>query len=536
MNKRRQTYIFFFLVLFFTNSSIALKIDGVKDTIIKDTVFTPIFQQNYQITDDPIVSMFDSLTQITFIDTLASKNSMPTYDPNIYSSYDALDSLYAKRLAILNVNSPFKYEYNDDVRSYIDIYVSKKRSLTARMLGMSKVYFPLFEEQLDKYNLPLELKYLAIVESALIPTAKSRAGAAGLWQFMLGTGRMYDLSVSSYVDDRFDPLKSTIAACEHFQDLYTVYHDWALVLAAYNSGAGNVNKAIKRSGGEMDFWKIKPYLPRETQGYVPAFIAVSYVMNFASEHNIYPVEPKIAQIKTDTVIIHKELTFAQLSEYLKVPIEDLALLNPCYKAGVIPAYENKKYVLRLPIEYIDNFVTHDTAIYKYKSKNEQLNQEWLAIQKKEMEKFKKTLNKGKYSTGYHTVKKGETLGSIAGMYNCTIKEIKDWNNLKGTNINIGQKLYVYSDKKVKNLTTNTTTVNTKVKDINKTVVNKNAPTDNKKTTLSKKFIYYTVQKGDTLWSIANKYPGVSVDDIKKANNLNDVKLQPGQKLKITISS
>jgi membrane-bound lytic murein transglycosylase D len=536
MNKRRTFFLFFFLIIIYSNTSFATNSDGIKDTIINDTIISPSFNEDYLMSDDPIVTMFDSLTKISFTDSVIPNNTMPTYDPNIYSSYDALDSLYAKRLNILNVNSPFKYEYNDDVRRYIDIYVSKKRSLTARMLGLSKIYFPVFEEQLDKYNLPLELKYLAIVESALIPTAKSRAGAAGLWQFMLGTGRMYNLSVSSYVDDRYDPLKSTIAACEHFQDLYAQFHDWALVLAAYNSGAGNVNKAIKRSGGEMDFWKIKPYLPHETQGYVPAFIAVSYVMNYASEHNIYPIEPNMVHLKTDTVMIHKELTFAQLSEYLNVPMEDLILLNPCYKAGVIPAYENKSYALRLPLEYVDNFVTHDSAIYNYKSKNEQLNQEWLVIQKKEMEKFKKTLNKGKYTTGYHTVKKGETLGSIAGIYNCTIKEIKDWNNIQGTTINVGQKLYVYSDKKVKNLSSNNnTTVNKKVTDINKTVVNKPI-SENKKTTLSKKFIYYTVQKGDTLWSIASKYPGVSVDDIKKANNLNDAKLQPGQKLKITISS
>jgi membrane-bound lytic murein transglycosylase D len=246
---------------------------------------------------------------------------------------------------------------------------------------------------------------------------------------------------------------------------------------------------------------------------------------------LYPVIPKIAQIKTDTVHIHKELTFAQLSEYLNIPIEDIALLNPTYKAGVIPAYENKKYVLRLPEEYIEKFVANDTAIYNYKTKNDKLNQEWLAIQKKEMEKFKKTLNKGNYTTGYHTVKQGETLGSIAAMYNCTIKEIKDWNNIQGTTIRVGQKIYVYSDKKVKNLSNNG--INP-TNNVNKTVVDKKVA-DNKKPTLSKKFIYYTVQKGDTLWSIANKYPGVSIDDIKKTNNLIDNKLQPGQKLKINIS-
>ena len=534
--KKKITAIFvFFWIFFLLNNSSAANIDGIKDTIVKDTVITTTLVQDYQFLDDPIVSMFDSLTKISFQDSTATTNIIPSYDPNLFSSYSALDSLYAQRLAVLNVNSPFKYVYNDDVRRYIDVYVTKKRGLTSRMLGLSKIYFPIFEEQLDKYNLPLELKYLAIVESALIPTAKSRCGAAGLWQFMLGTGKMYDLNVSSYVDDRYDPYKSTIAACEHFQDLYNVYHDWALVLAAYNSGAGNVNKAIKRSGGEMDFWKIKDYLPRETQGYVPAFIAVSYVMNYAAEHNIFPIEPNIAHLKTDTVVVHKELTFAQLSEYLNIPIDDIALLNPSFKAGVIPAYENKNYILCLPIEHIDNFVTHDTAIYNYKTKNQQLNQEWLAIQKNEMSKFKKQLNKNKYTTGYHTVKKGETLGSIAAMYNCTIKEIKDWNNMTSTNIYVGEKINVYSANKVKTINNDKKTVNTKVKEINKPVV-VNKPNDNKKTTLSRKVVYYTVQKGDTLWSIANKYPGVSVDEIKKTNNLFDTKLKPGQKLKISISS
>lgn len=531
MKKETIRIFIFFILLFLINTTNATNINGIKDTIVKDTIFNTTQVQNFQFEDDPIVSMFDSLTNIPFQDDLS--NNL-TNDPNLLSSYNALDSLYAQRLAVLNSNSPFKYVYNDDVRRYIDVYITKKRGLTSRMLGLSKIYFPIFEEQLDKYNLPLELKYLAIVESALIPTAKSRCGASGLWQFMLGTGRMYDLNVTSYVDERLDPYKSTIAACKHFQDLYDTYHDWALVLAAYNSGAGNVNKAIKRSGGEMDFWKIKDYLPRETQGYVPAFIAVSYVMNYASEHNIFPVEPNIAHVKTDTVLVHKELTFAQLTEYLKVPISDLVLLNPSYKAGVIPAYENKHYVLCLPLEYIDNFVTHDTAIYNYQTKNQQLNQEWLAIQKNEMSKFKKQLNKNKYSSGYHTVKKGETLGSIANLYNCSIKEIKDWNNLTSNNIYIGEKLSVYSSKKVKTICTNNT-VNTTIKNDKNPIVS-NKPTNNKNTNLSRKVIYYTVQKGDTLWSIANKYPGVSVEEIKKTNNLFDSKLKPGQKLKISISS
>ncbi len=181
MNKRRQTLFLFFLIIFISNTTSAINTDGIKDTILKDTIIHTNFQQDDQLIDDPIVSMFDSLTKISIQDSNTINNNAPTYDPNIFSTYDALDSLYAKRLAILNANSPFKYEYNEDVRRYIDIYVSKKRSLTAKMLGMSKIYFPIFEEQLDKYNLPLELKYLAIVESALMPTAKSRAGAAGLW-------------------------------------------------------------------------------------------------------------------------------------------------------------------------------------------------------------------------------------------------------------------------------------------------------------------------------------------------------------------
>jgi membrane-bound lytic murein transglycosylase D len=242
----------------------------------------------------------------------------------------------------------------------------RKRGLTERVMGLAQIYFPMFEEHLDRFNMPLELKYLAIVESALNPVAKSRVGATGLWQFMYGTGKAYNLKVTSLVDDRRDPLKSTIAACEHMNDLYRMYGDWLLVLAAYNSGAGNVNKAIRRSGGKMDFWQIRPFLPLETRGYVPAFIAVNYVMSYAAEHNLRPVQPLFHHFEIDTVIVKDVLTFSQISNMLNIPVEEIEFLNPAYKSRIIPATRDNTYVLRLQKKNIAGYVINEAQLYAYR--------------------------------------------------------------------------------------------------------------------------------------------------------------------------
>jgi membrane-bound lytic murein transglycosylase D len=506
--------------------------------------------------DNPIAAALDSIANLRCFEkstftTETSKLNKYKFAPGYVPVYP--DSVYAERIAKLNAKSPFGLVYNQDVKSFIDLYAVKKPKLTARTLGLAELYFPFFEEMLDKYKMPLELKYLAVVESALNPVAKSPAGAAGLWQFMYTTGKMYDLKVDSYVDERLDPYQSTIAACQHMTDLYKIYKDWSLVLAAYNSGAGNVNKAIRKSGGEMDFWKIKKFLPKETQGYVPAFIAVVYVMNYSAEHNIFPVAPIILNDGIDTIIVKQKLTFAQISEYLNIPLDVVTYLNPCFKEGVIPSYADDKYALRLPKKYMGSFLSNEDSIYKFRTKAEVEKEKLLAL--KIQEQAKKDSVK-KYSATYassnytkpdttkvktnvlsagntrtvYTVKAGDGLGIIASKYTCTISNILVWNNLKSQSIYPGQKLFVEAPLKTENIVENKIekkdTVTMKVE--NKTIaINKNISQINVK--------YHVVQKGDTLWGIASKYKGASVETIKKLNNLNAAStLYVGQKLKIQI--
>lgn len=482
--------------------------------------------------DNPITAALDSLALLTCFKNYNANNTAVknkyNYAPNFVPNF--ADSIYTERIAKLNSKTPFGLVYNEDVKSFIDLYAVKIRYTTQRLLGLSKYYFPLFEEYLNKYNVPLEMKYLAVVESALNPVAKSPAGAGGLWQFIYSTGKMYNLQVTSYTDDRYDPVKSTIAACKHLNDLYAVYKDWALVLAAYNSGPGNVNNAIRKANGETDFWKIKKYLPRETQGYVPCFIAVVYIMNYAEEHNLYAVEPDFKSFEVDTVTIKQKLTFEQITEALNIPLDDIIYLNPTYKEKIIPAYGTDYYKLILPKEFIGDFVTNEDSLYLYKTKTMIAEEKLLAEKQKEIKKKDSVQNTKYYSTKTTTVsntststdktyivKAGDALGLIAQKYNTTVAKLQEWNSLTTMLIHPGQKLYV-QDPSVKDTSTttnnNTTSTNTSVK-----------------------YIYHTVVKGDTLWGIANQYKGVTVDEIKQLNNLTSKSmLYIGQKLKIAVGS
>ena len=510
------------------------------------------------------VMMLDSLNNIPYFTghlftTDTSLLNVYNFPSGQVPEYD--DETYRERLEKLNRETPIELTYNKTVRSYIELYAVKKRELTSKILGLKEIYFPLFEEYLDKYDMPLELKYLAVVESALNPTAGSHAGAKGLWQFMYYTGKLYGLKVSSLTDDRFDPYLATDAACRHMKDLYNIYGDWSLVMAAYNSGAGNVNKAIRRAGGVKNYWAIWPFLPRETRGYVPAFIAVTYVMNYAPEHNLYPLHPGILYNGIDTVSVNQPLSFDQVSEMLGVPLEDLKFLNPIYKTNLIPAYDGKVYTLRLPVEYIDDYIDNEESLYVYKSKSGLEKEKIMAEIKKASErtvhivrsgenlgliarKYGASVNSIKSWNGlrsntiypgqklivypsstytyvpsstttasavsdkpgnpeYHVVRNGENLGLIASKYGCSVSQLKSWNNLKGNTIHPNQKLIVEAGKSTSPGTGN--------------------------------IVYYTVKKGDTLWDIAQQYRGVSVQDIQRLNNLsNSSKLQPGQKLKISL--
>lgn len=390
------------------------------------------------IEDSEVTKMFESLISLPYFGNDYLK--IDSVEMNIYG-YDYgdvpvfPDSVYRQRIEYLATQTTLPLAYNDHVKKFIELYAVKRRGLTGRMLGLSHVYFPLFEETLDKYNMPLELKYLAMIESALNPLAGSRAGAKGLWQFMYNTGKLYGLKSSTLVEERYDPLKATEAACQCMLDLYHRYKDWFLVLAAYNSGPGNVNKAIKRADGAKNYWTIWPYLPKETQSYVPSFIAVNYVVNYAAEHNLYPIDPGLLMSGTDTVWVTDVLSFQQLVETIHVPIEDLKTFNPQYTKEIIPATDTTPYVLRMPIQYVLEFAGREKEIYAYQTQE--------AIDKaKVLEQVQKVPTEVKHTAKYHVVKSGESLTTIAKKYHTTVAKIKKLNNLKSDKIRPKQKLRV----------------------------------------------------------------------------------------------
>ena len=309
---------------------------------------------------DQITEMLDSLENLYFYkDVKIDSSTSGKYEPGFVPEFDV--AIYQNRFASMAKNSPFNYVYNSTVRSYIDRYTRNPKS-AATILALGKLYFPLYEKYLNHYNIPLELKYLSIVESALNPTAKSQCGASGLWQFMYGTGRVYNLEINSYVDERFDPEKETIAACRYLKDLYSIYNDWSLAIAAYNCGPGNVNKAMKRSG-KKDFWDIKEYLPKETQNYVPAFIAVSYIMTYHEEHNMSIANIKYLYEDLDSITINKKTSLSNVSYLLNIPLKELKYLNPKYFAGVIPGNNDVVIVSKDKalewIDYENKYLTND---------------------------------------------------------------------------------------------------------------------------------------------------------------------------------
>jgi membrane-bound lytic murein transglycosylase D len=512
------------------------------------------------IKDSPIVRALDSLTYAKFyrdawftLDTTAARSMFKPGEIPMYP-----DSVYEQRIEVLNAQTPIELTYNKVVKKFIDLYAVKKHNLTAKMLGLAEIYFPMFEETLDKYDMPLEIKYLAIVESALNPAAGSRAGAKGLWQFMYGTGKVYGLKVTSMVDDRYDPYKSTVAACEHLSDLYDIYGDWSLALAAYNSGAGNVNRAIRRAGGTKNYWAVWPFLPRETRGYVPAFIAVNYVMNYAPEHNIYPMRPNLFFYDIDTVTVHDVLAFDQLNEMLGIPMDELKYLNPQFKLGIIPATNGTTYTVRIPRQFTADFLNNEKALYAYKTRKGIEHDKLMAEVKKAKDR------------NIHIVRSGENLGLIARKYHVYVSQIRSWNNLRSNTIYPGQRLVIYGAgsshyyaksktpvvrssqksthtvksgenlaliaKKYKCTVTDLKEWNnlrsSKIYPKQKLIVYK--PADKTPSTVKDgKYVYHVIRKGDTLWDIAKEYDGVTVEQIKRLNNIrNTHRLKPGQKIKI----
>ena len=342
------------------------------------------------------------------------------------------DSVYRNRLAALPCI--MEMPYNSHVKSFINLYTVQKRRHSEVMLGLGNYYFPIFEEVLAANDMPLELKYLPVIESALNPSAFSRMGAAGLWQFMVATGRMYGLEINSLVDERMDPIKSTHAAVRYLKDLYAIYGDWNLVIAAYNCGPGNVRKAISRSGGKRDYWAIYPHLPRETRSYVPIFIAATYTMEYASEHNLFPATVDVPII-SDTIQVTEPIHFEQIASVINIPLDQLKRLNPQYRRNIIPgAY--KPYSLCLPAHYLSPFIEKYSEITQYKA------DELINNRRKEIEAARQLPSGASGKVIYHTVRSGQTLGGIAQTYGVSVSKLRQWNNINGSFIKAGQKLKI----------------------------------------------------------------------------------------------
>ncbi|TXE19112.1 LysM peptidoglycan-binding domain-containing protein [Psychroserpens burtonensis] len=461
--------------------------------------------QNRKLLDHPHAAEIDEkwleeLYSNVLFDSIYESVTTLKYDPVDYPELTT-DTLKA-RLKRLNARTPFNVEYNPSLESVIKSYLKHRRNSMSRLMSLSHYYFPLFEESLDNYDIPLEVKYLAIVESALKPKAKSRVGATGLWQFMFGTGKEYGLNVSSYVDERSDPVKSTVAASQYLARLYKIFGDWDLALAAYNSGPGNVSKAIRRSGGYENYWNIRPHLPRETAGYLPAFLATMYIFEFAEEHGFKIEKPNYRYVETDTIHVKQMISLDQVSELVDVPIEELQFLNPSYKLDIIPFIKGEDYTLRLPREAIGRFVTNEIEIYTY-----------VTAELNKREKPLPQLFDAKSKTRYR-VRSGDYLGKIARKFGVRVSQIKQWNGLRGNNLKIGQRLTIYPRKP--NTSSGKAAASTPKKVIN---------TEGKST--------YKVREGDSLWSISQKFPGVSVQNIKEWNDISGNKLKIGTTLVVS---
>ena len=393
--------------------------------------------------------------------------------------------VYRKRLK--EMPSVFQMDYNSKSQTFINLYASRLRRLTSKMLGLQHVYFPIIEEVFEREGLPLELKYLACIESALNPQAVSPAKATGLWQFMYHTAKLYNLRIDSYVDERLDPYKSTVAAAHYLKDLHKIYGDWQLAIAAYNCGPGRVNYALRRSGGKRDFWSLWPMLPRETAGYVPAFIGCAYAMHYATEHNLYPIYADFTYIQDTVHVTDLKISLKQLADSAGADVELLRTLNPELKLGIVP-YSSKPYPVRMPLAAAEFYRRNSLAI------------------------FHKTVSEEPKKLLSHYVRKGESPASIAQRYSVTEGELRDWNDISGRWVYPGQKLKVY-------------------------VPESSAIAASPKATkaAAAKPIVHRVQAGDSLWTIAKKYQGVTdIDTLLSLNNLSrNTVLKVGQVLRVT---
>lgn len=572
MNKRR-TLSFIFAMFSF--------VAVAQESAEVDIAFKPEIKRSFL---DSIKSTFIRNSEMTCVDSMWMKElaNQDLFDgmqedlklnPDVEVSYSLSTELLKDRLAHLDSKSPFHIEYNKGLENIIKNYLKNRPRAYERLMAISEYYFPMFEEYLAKYNVPLELKYLAVVESALNTRARSRVGAGGLWQFMYPTGKQYNLEVNSYVDERNDPLKATEAACQYLSSLYNIFGDWELVLASYNSGPGNVTKAIRRSGNYRNYWNIRRNLPVETQGYVPAFYATMYMYEFAKEHGLKAKKAPLTYFETDTIAVKRQMSFKQIAQLLDVPVQQLQFLNPIYKLDVIPFTKDKAHYLRLPKEKIGIFASNEEAIYAYidheESKRERPNQYYVAPRAETAVASTPSRYSKKKSTTYksYTVKRGDNLGEIANKYGVSVAELRKWNRIKGNNIMAGQRIKIEktiitkealpvkdeaiaakdNKKEAADTSKSAIAANTSAEtaaaqetqnaaDVVPAADAKTAvavtPTKRNREVNYEDQRMYIVQKGDSLFSIAKKHPGVTVENLKNWNEIKGESIQPGMKLKV----
>lgn len=408
-----------------------------KDTINKN----PKREGLRKLNDNPNVRKYDEkwLKELSNSDLFFQMSEDVAATPTDVDYSELPTEVLKERLRKLNEKTPFNVEYNPVLEQVIKSFLKNRRSSLERLMSLSDYYFPMFEQEMSNQKIPLEMKYLAIIESALNPKARSRAGATGLWQFMYATGKSYGLEVNNYVDERSDPVRSTKAAAKYLNELYKIFGDWDLTLAAYNSGPGNVTKAIRRSNGKTNYWNLRPYLPRETAGYVPAFLATLYIFEYAKEHGFKPQKRANHLFQTDTIRVKQAVPFKDIAEITGMDVQDIQFFNPSYQLDVVPYVEGRNYAVRLPISEIGKFVANEQAIYNY-----------LNEQKAQREQILPEVAKGEQYAGgkstkktIYTVKKGDNLGKIASRHGVSINNLKRWNRMKSNKVRVGQRLSIY---------------------------------------------------------------------------------------------
>ncbi len=509
--KFRAILIFFFLAV--------LKVNAASDN---DTII--IKSDN---SSDRIAADLDSLVNTWYV-KIAVKNNAEVKGDTV--GFSIPDSVYKQRIG--KINSIIQLGYNSIIKNHIEVYTIRKREKFAAVLGLKDYYFPMIEDVFDSYGLPAELKYMAVIESALNPgVVNGRSGATGMWQFMYSTGRMYGLTINSIVDERRDPVKATHAAARYIKDLYSIYQDWVLVIAAYNCGPGNVNKAIKRSGNKKDYWDIYYRLPRETRGYIPQYIAAAYAVTYYADHNIVPL-PLNIPVATDTIMVNKDIHLAQISQVMGIPLGELHALNPQYKTGLVPG-SSKPQSLTLPMNHLGDFINLNDTIRSYKP-DVYLNKN-VVIADPKRSTFINTDIKGKTKLIY-TVKDGDNIGSIAEWFKVGLSDLRNWNNIYKNKIRVGQKLAVYVNPLKSEYYSRINTLSYAEK---QALVGKIAASNTQPEVSSVpeetdgEFITYTVRNGDTIWDIVKMFDNVTTTQVLSLNNIADPgKIKVGQKLKI----